>query len=107
MKKSNYPWQYGLFLAFYYTANAIYQGYASKYFEAVGMTTAQLSVILAAMPIISIFAQPLWGAAGDRAKTRNSVLRGLIVASAAIVLLYRLSNAFWWLLPVSALFSAA
>ena len=107
MKKNNYPWQYGLFLSFYYMANAIYQGYVSKYFEAAGMTTAQLSVILAATPIISIFAQPFWGAAGDRAKTRNSVLRLLIVISAAVVLLYRLSASFWWLLPVSVLFSAA
>ncbi|MBR5044819.1 MAG: MFS transporter, partial [Clostridia bacterium] len=58
-------------------------------------------------PIISIFAQPLWGAAGDRAKSRNHVLRALIVFSAAVLLLYRVSSSFWWLLPVSCLFSAA
>ena len=107
MKRRDYPWQYGLFLSFYYMANAIYQGYVSKYYEAVGMSTAQLSVILAATPIISIFAQPFWGAAADRSKTRNSVLRALIAASAAIALLYRVSGSFWWLLPVSVLFSAA
>ena len=107
MKKSNYPWRYGLYLSAYYMANAIYQGYASKYFESAGMTTAQLSVILAATPIISIFAQPMWGAAGDRARSRNRVLRALILISAVMVLMYRVSSAFWWLLPVSCLFSAA
>ena len=75
MSKSRYPWRFGLFLSIYYMANAIYQGYASKYFEAAGMSTAQLSVILAATPIVSIIAQPLWGAAGDRAKVRN---RGIL-----------------------------
>ena len=107
MKKSNYPWRYGLYLSAYYMANAIYQGYASKYFESAGMTTAQLSVILAATPIISIFAQPMWGAAGDRARSRNRVLRALILISAVMVLMYRVSSAFWWLLPVGCLFSAA
>ena len=107
MKKSNYPWRYGLFLSFYYMANAIYQGYASKYFSAVGMSTVQLSVILAATPIISIFTQPLWGAVGDRSRTRNTVLRLLIAVSAVVVLLYRVSASFWWLLPISVLFSSA
>lgn len=107
MSRSRYPWRYSLFLSFYYMANAIYQGYASKYFEAAGMSTAQLSVILAATPIISIIAQPLWGAAGDRARSRNRVLHGMIVFAAAVVLLYRVSGSFWWLLPASCLFSAA
>lgn len=107
MSRSRYPWRYGLFLSVYYMANAIYQGYASKYFEAAGMSTAQMSVILAATPVISIITQPLWGAAGDRAKSRNQVLRLLIVLSAAVLLLYRVSGSFWWLLPVSCLFSAA
>ena len=107
MSKSRYPWRFGLFLSIYYMANAIYQGYASKYFEAAGMSTAQLSVILAATPIVSIIAQPLWGAAGDRAKVRNRVLQFMIVFAAAAVLLYRVSGSFWWLLPISCLFSAA
>ena len=106
MKKANYPWRYGWFLAMYYMANGIYQGYASKYFEATGMGTASLSIVLACIPLISIFAQPLWGALGDRAKSRNRVLRGLILVSAAIVLLYRLSDSFWWLLTMSCLFAS-
>ncbi len=107
MKKTDYPWRYGWFLATYYMANGIYQGYVSKYFEAAGMSTAQLSVILAATPLVSIFMQPVWGAVADRSASRNRVLRALIAAACAIVLLYRVSDAFLWLLPVSCLFSAA
>lgn len=106
MKTKNYPWRYGWFLGMYYMANGIYQGYASKYFEATGMSTAMLSVILAFTPLISIFTQPLWGTVGDRAKSRNRVLGFLTVASAALVLLYCVSASFWWLLPMSILFSS-
>jgi len=105
-KSSDFPWKYGLFLASYYLANAVYQSYASKYFESVGMTHTQLSVLLAAAPVISIIMQPIWGMLGDRMKSRNIVLRMLIVVAAALVLTYRISGAFWWLLIVSCLFSA-
>lgn len=105
-KSSDFPWKYGLFLASYYLANAVYQSYASKYFESVGMTHTQLSVLLAAAPVVSIIMQPIWGMLGDRMKSRNIVLRMLIVVAAALVLTYRISGAFWWLLIVSCLFSA-
>ena len=105
MKKStDFPWRFGLFLATYYLANAVYQGYAAKYFEAVGMTHTQLTILLAMAPIISVVMQPVWGMLGDRSKSRNAVLRVLIIAAAGIVLTYRISNAFWWLMISSLLF---
>ena len=72
MKTKNYPWRFGWFLGMYYMANGIYQGYASKYFESTGMSTAMLSVILAFTPLVSIFTQPLWGTVGDRAKAETA-----------------------------------
>ena len=105
-RKSGFPWKYGLFLAAYYLANAVYQSYASKYFEFAGMTHREMSVLLAAAPVISIVMQPLWGMLGDRMKSRNVVLRMLIVVAAGLILAYRLSNAFWWLMLISCLFSA-
>lgn len=105
-KTSDFPWRYGLFLASYYLANAVYQSYASKYFESVGMSRTQLSVILAAAPVVSIFMQPVWGTLGDRMKSRNAALRMLIIISAALALTYRVSSAFWWLMIASCLFSA-
>ena len=50
MTKNDYPWRYSLFLSVYYMATAIYQGYASKYFEAAGMSTAQMSQLAAMVP---------------------------------------------------------
>lgn len=105
-KSSGFPWEFGLFLATYYLANAVYQGYVAKYFEAVGMTHKQLTVLLAMAPVISVVMQPVWGMLGDRSKSRNAVLAMLIAVAAAVVLTYRISSAFWWLMISSILFSA-
>lgn len=105
MKKS-YPWRYGLFMATYYMANAVYQGYISKYFQMQGAGTALLSVLLAAPPLVSIAAQPFWGARGDRSRSRNRVLRVMILLAIGLILLLPVSDSFAWMLPVSALFAA-
>ena len=105
-KTSDFPWRFGLFLATYYLANAVYQGYVAKYFEAVGMSHTQLTILLAMAPIVSVVMQPVWGTLGDRSRSRNKVLAMLIVVAAIVVLAYRISSAFWWLMISSILFSA-
>ena len=104
--KKNYPWRYAAFMITYYTVNAVYQGYISKYFPMRGATTAQLSVLLAAAPMISIVSQPFWGMRGDRAKSRNRVLRLMILLGVGLILMLPLSNAFGWMLLFNALFAA-
>ena len=104
--KKNYPWRYAAFMITYYTVNAVYQGYISKYFQMRGATTAQLSVLLAAAPMISIVSQPLWGMRGDRAKSRNRVLRLMILLGVGLILMLPLSRAFGWMLLFNALFAA-
>lgn len=104
--KKNYPWRYAAFMITYYTVNAVYQGYISKYFQMRGAATAQLSVLLAAAPMISIVSQPFWGMRGDRAKSRNRVLRLMILLGVGLILMLPLSNAFGWMLLFNALFAA-
>ena len=104
--KKNYPWRYAAFMITYYTVNAVYQGYISKYFQMRGATTAQLSVLLAAAPMISIVSQPFWGMRGDRAKSRNRVLRLMILLGVGLILMLPLSRAFGWMLLFNALFAA-
>ena len=77
-----YPWHYALFLVAYYMANAVYQGFITVYFKDVGLSTLQIGALMSAVPIVSILTQPLWGALGDRAKSRNNVLR-IMAAGAA------------------------
>ena len=104
--KKNYPWRYAAFMITYYTVNAVYQGYISKYFQMRGATTAQLSVLLASAPMISIVSQPFWGMRGDRAKSRNRVLRLMILLGVGLILMLPLSRAFGWMLLFNALFAA-
>ena len=104
--KKNYPWRYAAFMITYYTVNAVYQGYISKYFQMRGATTAQLSVLLAAAPMISIVSQPFWGMRGDRAKSRNRVLRLMILLGVGLILMLPLSRAFGWMLLFNELFAA-
>lgn len=106
MQSRSYPWRYSAFIMAYYVTNAVYQGYIPKYYRSIGMTDAQLSVLMAAMPIVSIFAQPAWGALGDRFRSRNAVLRIMIALSCASVALYMAGNSIWYLLPLSCLFAA-
>ena len=105
-KSSGFPWKYGLFLASYYLANAVYQGYAPTYFESAGMTHVNRTILLAMAPVVSILMQPIWGMLGDRSKSRNAILRLLIIIAACIVLTYRIASSFWWLMITSFLFSA-
>lgn len=76
-----------LFLIAYYLTNAIYQGYLTLYYDkALSLNSTQIGAISAGVAIISVIAQPLWGAAGDRAHSRNSVIRMLCALSCAAIL---------------------
>lgn len=101
-----YPWHYALFLVAYYMANAVYQGFITVYFKDVGLSTLQIGALMSAVPIVSILTQPLWGALGDRAKSRNNVLRIMAAGAAGSVLLFALNHSFWYLMPLICVFSA-
>jgi len=104
--KKKYPWRLSLFIIAYYVTNACYQGFIPKYYEQMGISKQQLPILMAGTPLVAIFFQPAWGIIGDRAKTRNRVLYLMTACSAALILLYRVSDSFWWLLPISCLFAA-
>ena len=103
--KKGYPWRYAGFMVTYYLVVAVYQGYMSKYFQMAGATGAQLSVLMAAAPMISIFMLPYWGTRGDRSRSRNRVLRLLVGLSALFMALMPVSRSFWWMLPMATLFA--
>lgn len=100
-----YPWHFALFLMAYYITNAVYQGFVPLYFREVGMSTQQIGVLLAAVPLVSIFTQPMWGTLGDRMKSRNALLRVLAVCAALVVTLFQISDTLIYLLFMVSLFS--
>lgn len=106
MKKTGYPWQFGLFIAAYYAANAVYQGFLPKYYQLMGMDGTRMMALLAAAPAIAIVAQPVWGRIGDRMRTRNQALTVMIVAALALILLILIHPSFVWLLSITCLLAA-
>lgn len=96
-------------LCLYYTLSpmgmAIYTTFIGVYLSSVGMGDAQIGQILAIGPLVALLAQPLWGAAGDRAPTKNLLLRLLLVGSAGVLLLYPLGSSFVYFLFVASLYS--
>ncbi|TDF93304.1 MFS transporter [Paenibacillus piri] len=96
------------FLLYYiviYMANAVYGTFIPVYFQSVGITPAQIGSLLSIGPLIALFAQPVWGSLGDRAKSKNSVLRALIIGTGLIILLFPVSSQFYYLLVMVCLFT--
>lgn len=103
----SYPWRFSLFMAAYYAANAVYQGFISVYFSNKGLDSAQIGLLMSAVPVVSVITQPAWGAAGDRAKSRNNVLRAMCLFAAAMILLLSLRDGFWYYFCILTLFAAS
>ena len=70
-----------LFMALYYGANAVYQGYISKFYQQSGISGSRLILLLVSFPLLSILSQPLWGWASDRMPRRNVALLITVGAS--------------------------
>jgi PPP family 3-phenylpropionic acid transporter len=97
-----------LFLLYYaviYMGNAVYGTYIPVYFQSIGCTPAQIGTLLSIGPLVAVLAQPVWGAIGDRSRTKNAVLRVLIIGSGLAILLFPLSVEFYYLLFAVCLFT--
>jgi MFS transporter, PPP family, 3-phenylpropionic acid transporter len=83
--------------AFSYMCNAVYSTFIPIYLTSVGYNKTNIGILLSLAPIVAIIGQPLWGTFSDRAKTKNMVLKILILGSAFSVLFYRVSSSFFYL----------
>ncbi|WP_246315832.1 MFS transporter [Paenibacillus foliorum] len=96
------------FLLFYvviYMANAVYGTFIPVYFQSIGATSTQIGLLLSLGPLVAVLAQPVWGSIGDRARTKNSVLRVLIIGTGVVILLFPLSTHYVYLLIMVCLFT--
>ena len=72
------------FLSLYallYMSNAIFGTFLPIYLDHVGYSSTAIGSLLALGPFVAIIAQPFWGIAGDRAKTKNNILKILVLGS--------------------------
>lgn len=102
-----YPWRYGLPLMIYYGCNGIVNGYMAKYYQYHGVPSdsLQMMFLMAALPIVALAAQPLWGRVGDGMRYRNQALSIMVIGSLLLMALLPLSAGFAWMMAVSCLFA--
>jgi Nucleoside H+ symporter. len=73
-------------------ANAVYNTFMPVYIKQQGFTSTVTGALLALGTLVAIFAQLFWGLASDRARSKNNVLKILVIASAVIIIIYPASN---------------
>ncbi len=103
--KDRYPWRYELYLVPYFLSSSVFMSFISVYFKGLNLSTFQIAVLMASMPAVSIFTQPLLGALGDRTRSKTRLLRVLALGATGCVLLFLVSGQFWWLLLMTLLFA--
>ncbi len=94
-----------LFYAAIYMGNAVYGTFIPVYFDSIGASKTEIGILLSLGPLIAILAQPVWGAVGDRAKTKNRVLFILLAGSGISILFFPLSEHFYYLLFIISVFT--
>ncbi len=104
-KHKEYPYYFLLLYALIYMGNAIYNTFIPVYLDHLGFSTIAIGILLSIGPFIALIAQPTWGIAGDRASTKNFVLKILLFGSAFSVLIYPLSSSFYYLLITISVFT--
>ena len=67
-------------------ANGAYQGFIALYLRDAGLDAAQVGLTMGAAPLVSLLAQPAWGAAGDRAGRGGKLLALMATLSGAALL---------------------
>jgi len=85
--------------------NAVYGTFIPVYLDSIGYGQIAIGSLLAVGPFVSILAQPVWGTLGDRARSKNDILKILIFGSAVTVLMHRLSENYYYLLFIMAAFT--
>ncbi|WP_051253085.1 MFS transporter [Paenibacillus alginolyticus] len=96
------------FLLFYvviYMGNAVYGTFMPVYLHNAQFSQEQIGMLLSLGPLVAMFGQPVWGALSDRAKTKNSVLRFLLIGSGVSILFFPLSHHFIYLLVLICVFT--
>ncbi|MGJ4849800.1 MFS transporter [Bacillota bacterium Meth-B3] len=101
----SYPWRYAAFLAAYYISNALYQGYAALYLNAVGLDARQIGLIQSALPVCAVFALLAWGGLSDRSRNRARTLQAAALLSALSMGLMGGAAGLPWLLLSLGLFN--
>ncbi|MGO4500230.1 MFS transporter [Paenibacillus sp. 2RAB27] len=94
-----------LFYVVIYMGNAVYGTFMPVYLNNAKFSQEQIGVLLSLGPLIAMIGQPVWGALGDRAKSKNHILRLLIIGSGISILFFPISHQFLFILVIICIFT--
>lgn len=101
-----YPYLFVAFYASIFMTYSIFNTFLPLYFKQEGYSGSSLGVLLSIGPLIAIISQPIWGTAGDRAKSKNFILRLILGGSGVTIFLFLFSSHFYYLVIATAVFSS-
>lgn len=96
-----------IFLSMYalgYACDPIYTYFLPLYLNHRGIDAATITALMSIGPFAALFGLPLLGRAGDRARTKNIVLKFVILASTLTMLLYKVSSRVYYVFLITVLF---
>jgi PPP family 3-phenylpropionic acid transporter len=67
-------WILAVYYAFVYMSVGSFSSYIGVYFTQAGISHTQIGFLTSIGAALGLLAQPLWGLAGDRSRTKNRVL---------------------------------
>lgn len=88
-----------------YMANAVYNTFIPVYLKSLSLNGTLIGALLSLGPLVAVFSQPIWGITGDRAKSKNDVLKILVVGSGAAIIIFPLSTNVIFLFVIITVFT--
>ena len=103
--ENKYPYYFLILYAVTYMTNAIYNTFFPVYLDHIGFSQSATGTLLALGPLVAVVAYPIWGIASDRAVSKNKILKTLFLASAMVIVFYQVSNNFFYISIIIAIFT--
>ncbi len=86
-------------------SNAVYGTFIPVYLDNEGFNSFEVGTILSLGSVIAILAQPVWGIASDRAKSKNTMLQLMIIGSAVAIIFYPISKNYFFIIAIFSVFT--
>ncbi len=97
--------RFRLFFALQYAGVGIFFPFIALHLSSFDLTSSQIGLLLALVPLLGFFVQPLWGLATDIYHQHRLILAFACLSVCVTLLLYSLAHQFWQLLLLTTLFS--
>lgn len=93
------------FYFFFFAAMVALYPYLAVYYQSIGLSGAQMGVLMGLPPLVSLLSSPIWGALGDATRRHHQLLIFSILCAILAALVIPQITVFAWLLPVVAIYA--